>query len=525
MCGIVGYVGDRQALPVLVDGLRRLEYRGYDSAGVAVLHDGTVEVRRAVGRLDNLVDRLAREPVGDGRVGIGHTRWATHGRPSDENAHPHSDCTGDFVVVHNGIIENHAALRRRLLEAGHRFTSETDTEVIAHLLEAEYTGDLAETVRRVVAQLEGAFALVIATRREPGRIVAVRNQSPLIVGLGQGENFVASDIPALLPHTRRVYVLEAGEMADVFADRVAITAWDGRNLAKEVMEVTWDAEAAEKGGYDHFMLKEIHEQPRALADALRGRIAPGGADVVFEDLSLTPEAVRDLNQVYYVACGTAYHAGLVCAHLTERLAGLPARAELASEFRYREPLIDPRTLVVAVSQSGETIDTLTALRSARDQGARVLGIVNVVGSSIARDAGEVIYTWAGPEIAVASTKAFTTQLVVGTLLAVYLGRARGKLPADDARELLAGLRALPGQAEALLADAGDLKALGEALARHDDIFYIGRGLDYVSGLEGQLKLKEISYIHAEAYPAGELKHGPLALIVDGTPVVAVTTQP
>lgn len=525
MCGIVGYAGGRPALPILVDGLRRLEYRGYDSAGVAVLQDGIVDVRRAVGRLDNLVERLEREPAGEGRVGIGHTRWATHGRPSEANAHPHSDCTGDFVVVHNGIIENHAVLRRRLIEAGHRFTSETDTEVIAHLLEAEYDGDLPAAVRRVVAQLQGSFALVIATRREPGRIVAVRNQSPLIVGLGQGENFVASDIPALLPYTRRVYTLEGGEMADVTADRVTITDWRGAAVPKEVMEIDWSAQAAEKGGYPHFMLKEIYEQPRALADAILGRLGPGGADVVFEDITLSPQEVRELRQVYFVACGTAYHASLAAAQLTERLARLPARAEIASEFHYREPLVDRQTLVVAVSQSGETIDTLNALRTARERGARLLSIVNVVGSSIARDTGDVLYTRAGPEVSVASTKAYTTQLVVGTLLAVYLARARGTLADDDARELLADLRALPGRAEALLAGAEDLQPVGESLAGAADIYYIGRGLDWVTGLEGQLKIKEISYIHAEAYPAGELKHGPLALIEQGTPLVAVSTQP
>ena len=525
MCGIVGYAGRRQALPILLDGLRRLEYRGYDSAGVAVLNNGTVEVRRAAGRLENLVQRLAQDPIPGGQVGIGHTRWATHGRPSDVNAHPHCDCSGQFAVVHNGIIENHAALRRRLEDTGHRFTSETDTEVIAHLLEAEYDGDLAEAVRRVVAQLEGAFALVIATRREPGRIVAVRQESPLIVGLGRDENFVASDIPALLPYTRRIHVLENGEMADIRADRVTVTDWNGKPVQKAFIDVTWDADAAEKGGYPHFMLKEIHEQPQALADALRGRLDPDGARVVFEDLSLTPEDARRLRQVYFVACGTAYHASLAAALLTERLAGVPARAEIASEFRYRDPLVDEHTLVVAVSQSGETIDTLSALRAARERGARLLGIVNVVGSSIARDCGDVIYTRAGPEISVASTKAYTTQLAVAALLAVYLGRARGTLGDHQARELLAGLRDLPELARETLDQAGELRPVGEALAQARDLYYLGRGLDWVTGMEGQLKIKEIAYIHAEAYPAGELKHGPLALIEDGSPVVVVSTQP
>ncbi|HEY8449041.1 MAG TPA: glutamine--fructose-6-phosphate transaminase (isomerizing) [Bacillota bacterium] len=524
MCGVIGYVGERPAVPLLLDGLRRLEYRGYDSAGLAVVHNGSVAVRRAVGKLDNLVQKLELEPLNGSGQGIGHIRWATHGRPSDANAHPHCDCSGDFAVVHNGIIENHAALRAELEAAGHRFTSETDTEVIVHLIESYYGGDLAAAVRRALSRLEGSYAILVISRREPGRIVAARKESPLVVGLGHGENFIASDLPALMAHTRRALILEDGEVADVRCDAVVITDGKGREVQRDVFTISWDAEQAEKGGYDHFMQKEIHEQPAVLRATLAGRITEDGR-VALEELGWAADPLASVDQVFFVACGTAYHAGLVGAYLTERLARIPARAELASEFRYREPYLNERTLVVVISQSGETADTLAALRAAKAAGAQVLGIVNVMGSSIAREAGRVLYTRAGPEIAVASTKAYTTQLAAATLLAVYLARARQELDPDAARTLLEELLAVPERVNRVLALEDEVRSLAVEIARHDDVFFIGRGLDYAVALEGQLKLKEISYIHAEAYAAGELKHGTLALIEPGVPVVALNTQP
>ncbi|GAB6877558.1 glutamine--fructose-6-phosphate transaminase (isomerizing) [Thermaerobacter litoralis] len=524
MCGIVGYVGPKQAVPILIGGLRALEYRGYDSAGIAVSYNGTVDVRKRQGRIDGLEEVLAQRPL-RGTAGIGHTRWATHGRPSDANAHPHTDCTGAFVVVHNGIIENYAELRDELAARGHRFASETDTEVVAHLLEELYDGDLVRTVQRAAARLEGAYALAVLTRREPGKIVAVKQASPLIVGLGDGENFLASDIPALLPHTRRVIPLEEGEMAVLTRDGVQLLRLDGTPVEREPMTVSWDPGQAERGGYAHFMLKEIHEQPRAVRDTLSGRIHRSGEGVVLDDVRFDPQWVRQLRAVYLVACGTAYHAGLVGGRLIERLAGIPAWTEIASEFRYREPLVDERTLFVAISQSGETADTLAAMREAKRRGARVLAITNVVGSSVAREADDVVYTWAGPEIAVASTKAYTTQIVALTLLAVHLAELTGFTGPLGRKNLLESLRQLPEAVEAALRVEEEVKAIGEEAGGWTDAFFIGRGLDYFTALEGQLKLKEISYIHAEAYAAGELKHGTLALIEQGTPVIALATQP
>ncbi|ADU50364.1 glutamine--fructose-6-phosphate transaminase [Thermaerobacter marianensis DSM 12885] len=524
MCGIVGYVGPKQAVPILIGGLRALEYRGYDSAGIAVSYNGTVDVRKRVGRIDGLEQLLAQRPL-RGTAGIGHTRWATHGRPSDANAHPHTDCTGTFVVVHNGIIENYAELRDELAGRGHRFASETDTEVVAHLLEDLYDGDLVRTVRRAAARLQGAYALAVLTRREPGKIVAVKQASPLIVGLGQGENFLASDIPALLPHTRRVIPLDEGEMAVLTRDGVQLMRLDGTPVEREPMTVTWDPGQAERGGYPHFMLKEIHEQPRAVRDTLSGRIHRSGEGVVLDAVRFDPEWVRQLRAVYLVACGTAYHAGLIGGRLIERLAGIPAWTEIASEFRYREPLVDERTLFVAISQSGETADTLAAMREAKRRGARVLAITNVVGSSVAREADDVVYTWAGPEIAVASTKAYTTQIVALTLLAVHLAERTGFTGPLGRKNLLESLRQLPDAVEAALQVEEEVKQIGELAGGWSDAFFIGRGLDYFTALEGQLKLKEISYIHAEAYAAGELKHGTLALIEQDTPVIALATQP
>lgn len=524
MCGIVGYVGPKQAVPILIGGLRALEYRGYDSAGIAVSYNGTVDVRKRQGRIDGLEELLSQRPL-RGTAGIGHTRWATHGRPSDENAHPHTDCTGAFVVVHNGIIENYAELRDELAARGHRFASETDTEVVAHLLEELYDGDLVRTVRRAAQRLQGAYALAVLTRREPGKIVAVKQASPLIVGLGEGENFLASDIPALLPHTRRVIPLDEGEMAVLTRDGVQLLRLDGTPVEREPMFVQWDPGQAERGGYPHFMLKEIHEQPRAVRDTLSGRVRPSGEGVILDTVRFDPQWIRQLRAVYLVACGTAYHAGLIGGRLIERLAGIPAWTEIASEFRYREPLVDERTLFVAISQSGETADTLAAMREAKRRGARVLAITNVVGSSVAREADDVVYTWAGPEIAVASTKAYTTQIVALTLLAVHLAELTGFTGPLGRKNLLESLRQLPEAVEAVLQVEEDIKAIGDAAGGWRDAFFIGRGLDYFAALEGQLKLKEISYIHAEAYPAGELKHGTLALIEQGTPVIALATQP
>jgi len=524
MCGIVGYVGKQQAAPILIRGLRMLEYRGYDSAGIAVGEDGAVDVRKRVGRIENL-EQLLNQQQPKGTVGIGHTRWATHGQPSDENAHPHADCTGNFVVVHNGIIENYAQLRNELTARGHRFASETDTEVIAHLIEDMYDGDLVNTVRRAVARLQGAYALVVMTRHEPDKIVAVKQASPLIVGLGAEENFLASDIPALLPYTTRVIPLEEHEMAVLTRDGVQLMTVEGDAIHREPLVVTWDPGQAERGGYEHFMLKEIHEQPQAIRDTLTGRIRPDGSGVVLDEVDLDPEWVRQLRAVHLVACGTAYHAGLVGGRLIERLAGIPVWNEVASEYRYRDPLVDERTLLVVISQSGETADTLSAMREAKRRGARVLAVTNVVGSSVAREADDVIYTWAGPEIAVASTKAYTTQLVALTLLAIRLAEITGHTDEAERRRLLEAVKALPQAVEEALQVEDDIRRAGVLTRQWKDAFFIGRGLDYFSALEGQLKLKEISYIHAEAYAAGELKHGTLALIEEGTPVVALLTQP
>jgi glucosamine--fructose-6-phosphate aminotransferase (isomerizing) len=524
MCGIVGYVGPKQAVPILIRGLRTLEYRGYDSAGIAVSDNGTVDVRKRVGRIDNLEEIVGDRPP-RGTIGIGHTRWATHGQPSDENAHPHTDCTGTCVVVHNGIIENYAELRDELKAKGHRFKSETDTEVIAHLLEALYDGDLVSTLRRAAAQLQGAYALVVMSRLEPDKIVAVKRSSPLIIGLGEQENFLASDIPALLPYTRRVIPLEEEEMAVLTRDGVELMKIDGTPVTRESMIVNWEPGQAERGGYEHFMLKEIHEQPQAVRDTLSGRINRAGDGVVLDGVHFDPEWVRGLRSVHLVACGTAYHAGLIGGRLIERLAGLPVWNEVASEFRYREPLVDERTLFVVISQSGETADTLSALREARRRGARVLAITNVVGSSVAREADDVVYTWAGPEIAVASTKAYTTQIVALALLAIRLAELTGHASQEERRNLIDVLRRLPEALEGALMVEDEVREIGELTRSWRDAFFIGRGLDYFSALEGQLKLKEISYIHAEAYPAGELKHGTLALIEQGTPVIALMTQP
>jgi glutamine---fructose-6-phosphate transaminase (isomerizing) len=519
MCGIVGYVGPRDAPPILVSGLRKLEYRGYDSAGLATITDHHVEVRRSVGKLDNLDAMLREQPLG-GTPGVGHTRWATHGRPSEQNAHPHR--AGKVVVIHNGIIENFLELRHALAKRGRTMASETDTEVISHLIDefvAQGCG-LAEATRRAIAELAGSFAIVVLSESEPDRLVAAKNATPIVLGLGDGENFIASDIPAMLDHTRRVLFLEDGEVAEVTADEARITTFDGTPVERAPKVVAWDAVTAQKGGYKHFLLKEIHEQPQAIIDTMRGRILQEEGDVQL-DVEVTDNLPADIKRCVLVACGTAWHACLVGKFLIERLAGVPCEVDYGSEFRYRDPVLDPGTLLIVVSQSGETADTLAAVEAGRERGAPVLAVCNVVDSSIARRAGGVLYTHAGPEISVASTKAFTTQLTALYLLGLYVGRKRGVIDADRGRQLLSDLVALP----ALVQDALESEKLIERVAKKygkaQDFLYLGRGINYPVALEGALKLKEISYIHAEGYPAGEMKHGPIALINEEMPVVVL----
>ncbi|MEW6447960.1 MAG: glutamine--fructose-6-phosphate transaminase (isomerizing) [Bacillota bacterium] len=523
MCGIVGYAGHQEALPFLLEGLKKLEYRGYDSAGIAVVEQaGFLSLYKKEGKIAALETCLnGKRP--SGTIGIGHTRWATHGAPTDTNAHPHLDCKGRIAVVHNGIIENYLELRHELVARGHNLISDTDTEVIPHLLEEFYEGDLLAALRRAVALLRGSYALAAVTATEPGRVVAARRDSPLIVGLAEGENFLASDIPAILSATRRTYILDDGNLADVRPDGVFIFDETGCRQNKEIFEVKWDAAQAEKAPYAHFMLKEIHEQPKTLRDTMRGRLSDSG--VVFPELKLDPAVLKSCRRLFITACGTAYHAGLIGKALIERLACLPVEAEIASEFRYREPLIGPGDLIVVISQSGETADTLAAMREARAKGATAIAITNVVGSSVAREADDVLYTWAGPEIAVASTKAYVAQVLVLTLLAVYLAKEHQTVPQDLLKELVAELPYLSEYAAGMLAREDEIAALADAYKDVEHAFFIGRGLDWAVASEGALKLKEISYIHAEAYAAGELKHGTLALVTDGVPVFALATQP
>jgi glucosamine--fructose-6-phosphate aminotransferase (isomerizing) len=528
MCGIVGYVGPRNALPILIDGLRRLEYRGYDSAGVALLANGHIQVRKAAGKLSVLEGRIAGERL-DGQLGIGHTRWATHGNPNDANAHPHSDPSGRFVVVHNGIIENYLPLRERLQATGHVFRSDTDTEVIAHLIAEAYgllpttPNRLAEAVRAAVRQTRGAYAIVVMSADDPDRIVAMRMISPLIVGIGANETLLASDIPALLPHTRDIIIIEDGEMAILEPGRVTLTDLDGRIIERRPEHINWDAAAAEKGGFPHFMLKEIHEQPRALHETTMGRIDRDDA-VDLDGVAYPDGFAESLEKVWILACGTAYHAGLVGRWMIEHLARVPAESDLASELRYRDPLIAGRTLAIAISQSGETADTLAAAREARARGSRLLAVTNVVGSTLARGADDVLFVRAGPEIAVASTKAYSTMLIALSLLGLDLGLRRRSLRPDLAKTLIAGLRHLPVLAQSVLKQDGVIEALARRLANATDAFFIGRGLDYAVAMEASLKLKEISYMHSEALAAGELKHGTLALVTSETPVFALVTQ-
>ena len=526
MCGIVGYIGERNACEVILDGLKRLEYRGYDSAGLAVVDAGKLIVRRSLGKIGNLEARLEREPA-MGKAGLGHTRWATHGRPSEANSHPHADCSDSLVVVHNGIIENYATIKERLLADGHRFRSETDTEVIAHLLEDHLRAglDLRDACRAALGELRGAYAVAVVSTACPDELVAAKlGGGSVVVGLGRGETFLASDIPALLPYTRDVVILEDGEVARITRQGAELMTLDGRRIERASSRIEWDATAAQKGGYRHFMLKEIHEQPRAVADTLRGRLLVDGAAVSLPEAHLDAGLANRLDRVVLVACGTSYHAALVGRFLIERLAGLPAEVDIASEFRYRDLVLDHRTLVIAISQSGETADTLGAVKAARARQAPVLAITNVVGSAIAREAGGVVYTHAGPEIGVASTKTFTTTITACYLVALALGERRGYLSDADARKRAEEIMEAPRFIEEALAVDGAVATLARDLARYPNFLYLGRGLHFPLALEGALKLKEISYIHAEGYAAGEMKHGPIALIDESMPVVALVPR-
>jgi glucosamine--fructose-6-phosphate aminotransferase (isomerizing) len=509
----------------LLNGLKKLEYRGYDSAGIAVCTKQGLKVVKAKGRIADLERRLEQEELPEGTVGIGHTRWATHGKPSDLNSHPHTCRENNISVVHNGIIENYMELKEELIAQGVEFVSETDTEVVCHLIASLYEGDIVRAVQAATRRIRGAYALAVLSAREPDRLVAVRLHSPLIIGIGEGEHFIGSDIPAILEHTRDVYILDDGEMAVLTREGVSLMTLEGNFIKKEPYRVDWDLAVAEKAGFDHFMLKEIHDQPQAFRDTLSSRLLTGYPWVYFPELKLTKEKLKTISRVHVVACGTAYHAGLVGKQAIERWARLPAEADVASEYRYREPLIGPDTLVIVVSQSGETADTLAALREAKRQGAHVIAVTNVVGSTAAREADDVLFTWAGPEISVASTKAYTTQLLVLYAFALHLACVRETMANDEIGAIIQAIRALPDQAEALLAKAEEIKAYANEIASREHLFFIGRGMDYAAAMEASLKLKEVSYIHSEAYAAGELKHGTLALIEEGTPVVAIVTDP
>ncbi|HEX9824380.1 MAG TPA: glutamine--fructose-6-phosphate transaminase (isomerizing) [Actinomycetota bacterium] len=520
MCGIAGYVGPDEALPIILEGLRRLEYRGYDSAGVAIV-DGGLGVVKKAGKLDALEKELADRGRPEGRVGVGHTRWATHGQPTDGNAHPHLDCAGRIGVVHNGIIENHFDLRERLEAEGHTFTSETDTEVVAHLIEDHADGDLAAAVRAAVRELTGAYALVVVSADQPDRIIGVRVSSPMVVGIGEGENLLASDAAAIIARTRRMIPLEEGQMVELRADEVTITDLDGNAARVAEVEIDWDLAQAEKGGYDDFMLKEIYEQPRAILDTTRGRMREGL--LVLDEVRMSDEDLRAVDKVFVVACGTAFHAGLVAKYAIEHWARLPVESEIASEFRYRDPVLDRNTVTLAVSQSGETVDTLEAMRHAKQQGSWVLAITNTVGSSVAREADAVLYTRAGPEIGVAATKTFATQMVALHLVALYLAQVRGTMFPEEIAGVLDEMRRLPEHVGRALELNPSVREIAERYQGANDVLFIGRHSGYPAALEGALKLKEISYIHAEGYPAGELKHGPIALVEPGVPVVAIAT--
>lgn len=524
MCGVVGYVGSRDAVPVLINGLTKLEYRGYDSAGVAVLNDGKINICKTKGRIQNLQDKLLVNPI-KGNVGIGHTRWATHGVPSDENAHPHPSSDRKIAVVHNGIIENYMEFKEELEAKGYKFLSETDTETVAHLIDDYYRSgmDILEAVFNVLDRIEGSYALGVICSDFPDQLIAARKDSPLVVGIGDGENFIASDMPAILNYTKNVYLLDDKEVALIKADSIKIYDSHRKEVKKDVFTFDWDIEAAEKNGYDHFMLKEIYEQPKVVKDNLSRRFDENGR-VTLDGIKLGKEELANINRIYICACGTAYYAGLIGKYLIERIVRIPVNSEMASEFRYKDPLIDDKTLMIVVSQSGETADTLAAMRLAKEKGARVMGIVNAVGSSIAREADDVLYTLAGPEIAVASTKAFSAQVVAMYLLTIHLAQELGKMDEKTTMEIKGYMEELPSLVNKILAKAPVIQRLTQKYIGSKNVFYIGRGLDYIVGMEGSLKLKEIAYLHSEPYAAGELKHGPIALIEDTTLVVGIVTQ-
>src|SRR4051794_9861544 len=522
MCAIIGYIGDKQVLPILIDGLRRLEYRGYDSAGVAVVRDGSIELRRSAGKLARLEEAIAGNPL-DGEYGIGHTRWATHGRPTEENAHPHRDCTGRIVVVHNGIIENYLDLKQQLQQEGHRFVTETDTEIVAHLVEREMKDDgLENAVRRALLYMRGLFALVLMSADDPKKIVTVRNGPPIVVGLGDNEFFVASDIPAILAHTRDVVFMGDEEMAVITPSGVEFTDYSGRAVSKKSTRIAWDPVMAEKAGYKHFMLKEIYEQPMAIKETVLGRASVETGKVFLHEIDIPDQVLKDIERVVILACGTSWHSGLVGKFLIESLARVPVDVDYGSEYRYRDPIVSENTLAIVITQSGETADTLAALREAKKKGARSMAICNVVGSMATRETEGTVLTHAGPEIGVASTKAFTSQLVALHLLAIYLGQIRGTLTPEQARPHLEALTQLPVQIEQTLSSCESVtEEIAKRFYQRSDFLFLGRGINYPIALEGALKLKEISYIHAEGYPAGEMKHGPIALIDEEMPIVTI----
>lgn len=523
MCGIVGYVGEGHAKERIIDGLKRLEYRGYDSAGIALPINGRIEIRKHVGEIKNL-EKIIGDPAYDSSVGIGHTRWATHGAPSDLNAHPHANGDNSIAIVHNGIIENYQEIKEWLIrDYGVKFKSETDSEVIAHLIGIYYDGDLLQAVNRAVEQMRGAYAVAAIAAAEPDKIVAVRKDAPLVAGIGKGFNFIASDIPALLKYVREVYLIENNETVVLTKDDIKIYNEDGKIVKRDVFHVTWDADAAEKEGYEHFMLKEIHEQPKGIQETLVRRLNEDGT-INLDGISMTKEDIENFDKVYIVACGTAYHAGLVGKLVIEKMARVPVEVDIASEFRYRDPFVDEKTLFITISQSGETLDTLAALREAKRKGARILSVVNVVGSSVARESDDVFYTWAGPEIAVASTKAYTTQLICMYLIGLYMGSTKGTIEKDYYTQVLEELKLLPEKVEKLFGEEDQIAALARKYHRKDQVFYVGRGLDSGVSYEGSLKLKEISYINSFAIAAGELKHGTIALMEEETLVFALATQ-
>jgi glucosamine--fructose-6-phosphate aminotransferase (isomerizing) len=529
MCGIVGYVGKKSVVPIIIDGLRRLEYRGYDSAGIAVAGDEDgLQIRRAEGKLRNLEEAIRQKPL-NGTYGIGHTRWATHGRPTEENAHPHRDCTGKIVVVHNGIVENYLSLKKKLIEEGHTFTTETDTEIIAHLVE-KYSSvngkhvPLEEAVRKAVKELTGVFALVLISTDDPNKIVAARNGPPAVIGLGNDEYFVASDVPAILYHTRDIYFLGDGDLAVVTPDGVSLSDFEGRPVRREIQHVTWDPIMAEKGGFKHFMLKEIYEQPRAVRDTTLGRVSQDTGQIFLNEIEISEAELRAAKKINILACGTSWHAGQAGKFMIESLARVPVEVDYASEWRYRAPIVEPDTITVVISQSGETADTIAAQREAKAKGSKTLAICNVVGSMITREAAGTIYTHAGPEIGVASTKAFTAQLTALYLFAMYLAQARGAITPEQSRTAVQELTRIPGKLETILTHDAACDELAKRYQKVHDFLFLGRGIHYPIALEGALKLKEISYIHAEGYPAGEMKHGPNALIDENLPVVVIATR-